>query len=68
MEDLLVGCVCGTSDLDLTSSADILDVSDDYVSTLAFIIGILTTSDGGYVGGDACVDDDVLLTCVTVNV
>lgn len=68
MKDLLIGCVGGRSNLDLSSRSNILHVAKDYIGSFAIIVGILTAPDGTNVGRDACVNDDVLFTSVTIDV
>lgn len=75
MEDLLVGGVCRSADLNLflvsflsKVGSDVLYMPNDHVGALALVIRVLPAANGADVRGDTSVDDDVFLARVTIDI
>jgi hypothetical protein len=72
MEDLLVSRISWSTDFNVLalpkSRPDILDMSYNDIRTLAVQISVLTSPDGANVRGYTCVDNDILLACILVDI
>jgi hypothetical protein len=72
MEDLLVSGISWSSDFDVfafpKSRPDILDMSYNDIRTFTVQISVLTAPDGANVRGYTCVDNDILLACIPIDI
>lgn len=75
MEDLLVGSICWSPDLHLflipalpKSGSDVLNMSNDHVGAPAIVVRVLSPANGADVRGDTCVDYNVFLASILINI
>lgn len=68
MEYLLIRSVSRTANLALVlRQSQVFDVSENYISCLPIILPVLATSLGCDVRGQACVNDNVIFSCVLIH-